>query len=56
MSADADLLNPVFTGEDAARAHLEAQRWPDGPFCPRCGEAKNVHRLEGKSHRAGVVG
>lgn len=23
--------------EDDARAYLEAIRWPDGPFCPKCG-------------------
>ncbi|MGQ0455815.1 MAG: IS1595 family transposase [Hyphomicrobium sp.] len=46
--------NPIFHDEDAARAHLEAQRWPDGPICPRCGEAERVHRLEGKSHRKGL--
>ena len=50
-----DITNPIFTDEDAAREHLEAQRWPHGPFCPHCGEAENVHRLEGKSHRKGLV-
>src|SRR3712207_3528326 len=50
----ADLLNPVFTDEDAARAYLERQRWPNGPYCLHCGETENVHRLEGKSHRKGL--
>jgi len=50
----ANLTNPIFHDEDAARAHLEAQRWPNGPECPHCGEAKRVHRLEGKSHRKGL--
>jgi transposase-like protein len=49
-----DLTNPIFASEDAAREHLEAQRWPDGPFCPHCGETERVHRLEGKSHRPGL--
>jgi len=31
------LTNPIFTDEDKAREHLEAQRWPDGPVCPHCG-------------------
>jgi transposase-like protein len=26
-----------FTNEDAARKHLEAIQWPDGPVCPHCG-------------------
>lgn len=46
--------DPIFHDEDAARAHLEAQRWPDGPVCPHCGETHRVHRLEGKSHRKGL--
>jgi transposase-like protein len=49
-----DLTNPIFHDEDKAREHLEKVRWPDGPFCPHCGEAENVHRLEGKSHRPGL--
>src|SRR3954452_21572547 len=50
----ADLENPVFTDEDAARAYLEAQRWPDGPFCPHCGETERVTRLQGKTTRPGL--
>jgi transposase-like protein len=49
-----DLTSPIFHDEDKAREHLEAQRWPNGPFCPHCGEAENVHRLQGKSHRPGL--
>jgi len=50
-----DLQNPIYTDEDAARAHLEAIRWPDGPFCPHCGEAENVHRLAEGTHRKGLL-
>lgn len=50
-----DITNPIFTDEAKARAHLEANVWPEGPFCPHCGECKNVHRLQGKSHRAGLI-
>ena len=32
-----DFTNPIFTDEDKAREHLEAQRWPDGAVCPHCG-------------------
>ncbi len=50
-----DLTNPIFADADKAREHLERVNWPDGPFCPHCGEWKNVHRLAGKSHRAGLI-
>jgi transposase-like protein len=49
-----DLTNPIFHNEDAARAHLEALRWPHGPVCPRCGSL-HVTRLAGKSHRKGLI-
>jgi transposase-like protein len=44
----ADLTAPEFTDEEAAVAHLEASRWPDGPFCPHCGST-NVRRMGGKT-------
>lgn len=50
-----DLRDPIFNNEDKAREHMESLRWPEGPFCPHCGEAKNVRRLEGKSHRKGLI-
>ena len=43
-----DITNPIFHDEDKASAHLEASRWPDGPFCPYCGSF-NVHRMAGKT-------
>jgi transposase-like protein len=50
-----DLTNPIFHDEDAARAHFEAIRWPDGkPTCPHCGAVDQATRLEGKSHRPGL--
>jgi transposase-like protein len=49
-----DLTNPIFHDEDKAREHLESVRWPNGPFCPHCGEVHNFKRLQGKSHRAGL--
>lgn len=49
-----DLTNPIFSDNDAAMTHLERIRWPDGPFCPHCGEAENVKPLKGKSHRPGL--
>jgi transposase-like protein len=45
----ADLLNPIFNDETAARMHLESIRWPDGPICPYCGVADETKSLGGKS-------
>lgn len=50
-----DLTNPIFFDADKAREHLESINWPNGPVCPHCGEAERVKRLEGKSHRAGLI-
>src|SRR6478752_3010729 len=52
MSSHRD--NPIFHDEDAARAWFEARIWPNGPFCPHCGEVERVTRLQGKAHRPGV--
>ena len=35
----ADLQDPRFTDETAAREALEAIVWPNGPVCPHCGNA-----------------
>jgi transposase-like protein len=45
-----------FTDVDAARAYLESQRWPAGPFCPHCGNSDQgaITALQGKAHRPGV--
>lgn len=44
-----DLTNPIFQDETQARLYLEAQRWPDGPWCPYCGDVENSKPLGGKS-------
>ncbi len=49
-----DLTNPIYNDPDAARAHLEAIRWPNGVSCVHCGDYEGVHKLEGKSHRPGL--
>ena len=36
----AELQNPIFTDENAAREALEACRWPNGPVCPHCGSVE----------------
>ena len=49
-----DLTAPRFTDPDAAREHLEAIRWPDGPVCPHCGSFDH-RRMEGSAHRRGLI-
>jgi transposase-like protein len=49
-----DLTNPIFHDEDAARAHMERARWPNGPTCPHCGAFDRITRMEGEKHRAGT--
>jgi transposase-like protein len=43
-----DLTNPIFRDEVKATAHMEANRWPYGVYCPLCGST-NVHRMGGKT-------
>jgi transposase-like protein len=50
-----DLTLPIYNDDNAAREHLEAIRWPSGPTCPHCGEVEQIHRLEGETHRAGLL-
>lgn len=45
---------PYFKDDEAAREHLEAIRWPNGPVCPHCGSVEQIKKLEGKSHRVGL--
>ncbi len=49
-----NLTDPIFTNEEAARAHFEALRWPNGPACPHCGVVGDASELRGKSTRPGV--
>jgi transposase-like protein len=49
-----DLTDPIFSEEDAARAHFEALRWPNGPVCPFCGSVDAATELKGKSTRPGL--
>jgi transposase-like protein len=49
----ADLTNSIFNDEDAARSHFEATRWPNGPYCPFCGQFERIAVLGGKSMGAG---
>jgi transposase-like protein len=53
-----DLKNPIYHDEGAARAHLEALLWPQGPVCPRCGvmddRITKLNKREGSTTRPGV--
>ncbi|MDP1906864.1 MAG: IS1595 family transposase, partial [Hyphomicrobium sp.] len=50
----ADLTNPIFTNETAAREYLEASRWPDQVSCPHCGSLDGITKLAGKTTRPGL--
>ena len=50
----ANLTDPIFHNEDAARAHFEAIRWADGRVCPHCGVIGNSTLMQGKTTRAGL--
>ncbi|WP_305097394.1 IS1595 family transposase [Croceibacterium aestuarii] len=55
-----NVFEPRFQNEDAAREHLEALHWPDGPACPHCGslDAKRLppqHRKATKAHPGGTT-
>ena len=53
----ANLQDPRFTDETAAREALEAVVWPDGPTCPHCGnaDASKIAELTTKSVRPGLT-
>ena len=34
-----NLTDPIFTDADKAREYFETIRWPNGPYCPHCGNA-----------------
>ncbi|HEV2957258.1 MAG TPA: IS1595 family transposase [Xanthobacteraceae bacterium] len=50
------ITNPIYIFPEKARQHLERLLWPDGPFCPHCGNAdeRRITKLKGKSTRPGV--
>src|SRR5215204_1531695 len=51
-----DIQNSAFHDDNKAREALEAIRWPDGPYCPHCGNSDQdkIARGEGKAHRGGL--
>jgi transposase-like protein len=48
-----NLTDHRFQDAEKAREWLEAQRWPDGPYCTHCG-SYSVTQLQGRAHRPGV--
>ncbi len=52
----ADIQNPAFHDETKAREALEAIRWPDGIYCPHCGNAdqEKIAKGHGLAHRPGL--
>lgn len=54
--ASADLQNPAFSNDEAAREVLEALRWAKGVFCPHCGNSdqSKLAKGQGKAHRPGL--
>ena len=50
------LSAPHFHCEEAAFAYVEERLWPEGPFCPHCGnvDQARIGRLTGKSSRPGL--
>lgn len=50
-----NLNDPIFSDETKARAYFEGIRWPNGPVCPHCGGVDRCYRLDGKSHRPGLI-
>src|SRR5690606_32298449 len=51
-----NLDNPIFQDANAAREHLEAMQWPNGPVCPHCGnvDGERITSMKGKAHRPGL--
>jgi transposase-like protein len=49
-----DITDPIFHDEAKATAHMEADRWPDGVYCPLCG-CDNVHKMGGKTQNGMFV-
>lgn len=49
-----NLTDPIYTNEDAARAHFERIRWPEGRVCFHCGTIGNSTLMKGKTTRPGL--
>jgi transposase-like protein len=49
-----DITDPIFHDEAKATAHMEADRWSDGVYCPLCG-CDNIHKMGGKTQNGMFV-
>ena len=51
-----NLTDKRFQDATEARKWFELQRWPNGPWCPHCGNANpdQITAMHGKAHRDGV--
>jgi len=56
MTKAATFQDPMFHNEDKAREALEAELWPNGPYCRHCGnnDPDKIAKMAGKSHRPGL--
>lgn len=54
--AKADIQNTAFFDDDKAREAFEMVRWPNGAFCPHCGnlDQEKIAKGQGKAHRPGL--
>ncbi len=50
----ANLRDPIYHDENAARAQLERLLWPHGPVCPHCGVIDNATAMKGATTRPGL--
>lgn len=50
------LSKPYFHDEAAAYEKLESIVWPNGPFCPHCGEAEKVYRIKANTAKRVRIG
>src|SRR5271167_2412703 len=40
-----------FPTDEACKAYISAQRWPDGVRCPRCNSGEKIYQRKGQSFR-----
>jgi transposase-like protein len=50
----ANLRDPMYHDENAARAQIERLLWPHGPVCPHCGVIDNATAMKGATTRPGL--
>jgi transposase-like protein len=43
--------HPQLQDEEAARKHIEAVRWPDGPVCVHCGSVERIYPIKSRPEK-----